>query len=68
MQSKIHISCRGVFFFKYGQLHVGEKNDLKGMKKGGEMHIFSPIDLKFKKIAKKKAGHFSPAARTHSIL
>jgi len=35
------------FFFKYGQLHVGEKNDLKGMKKGGEMHIFPPIGKKF---------------------
>ena len=26
---------------------LGKKNDGKGMKKGGEMHIFSPIDKKY---------------------
>ena len=47
----------------------------KGMKKGGEMHIFPPIGkkyayiffphwLKIYKIAQKKADIFLPAART----
>ena len=36
------------------KLHVGEKNDWQGMKKGGKMHIFSPIDLKYTKLQQQK--------------
>ena len=42
---------RGVYFSVCGgggknmaKQHVGGKNDWKGMKKGGEMHIFPQID------------------------
>ena len=72
---------QGCIFFcltkKYGQIRGWGKKLLKGDKKRGKMHIFSPIGEKyayfFPKLTKniqnckKKAEHFSPEARTPSF-
>ena len=47
-----------------GVYKMGGKKDWKGMKKGGKLHIFSPIG---KKYCKKKTEKDSPAARTTSL-